>query len=137
MNQSTIPHKAVWISLLLLLCCVLPVLAHQEASPQSVPPLARVTLSGNVQAAFAGPIKKVAPVYPAEAKAARVEGTVVLDVVIGIDGSVQSVRAKSGPELLVPAAIEAAKQWEYAPSTFNGKAVEVEYDVTMGFRFGQ
>lgn len=136
MHQNSIPHHTVWVALLLVFCCVLTVLAHQEASPQLVSP-ARVTLSGNVQATKLVPIKSVPPTYPPEARAARVEGTVVLDVVIGVDGSVQSVRARSGPDLLVPAAIEAAKQWKYSSSTFNGQVVEVELDVNMTFRLGR
>lgn len=84
------------------------------------------------------PLKKVHPVYPPIAKAAHVEGTVVLDVLVGKDGSVESVTAVGGPPLLQQSAIEAVKQWKYPPSMVNGEAVEfkVEPKVKILFTLG-
>jgi protein TonB len=58
---------------------------------------------------------KVDPLYPAMARQARISGDVRLLIQIGTDGHVQHVQVISGHPLLVPAALEAVKQWVYAP----------------------
>ena len=78
-------------------------------------------------------VKKVAPVYPLEAKIVRLEGTVVLRTVIDKTGEVSSVNALSGPPLLESAAVEAVKQWQYRPFSMNGQPVEVETTVEVVF----
>jgi TonB family protein len=77
---------------------------------------------------------RVEPAYPAEAKQQRVEGTVKIHQVIGADGNVQSERLLSGPPLLAPAAMEAAKYWRYLPALLNGQPVETELDIEIDFR---
>lgn len=77
--------------------------------------------------------KTVAPVYPPLARAARVQGTVVLAVLIGKDGSIESLTLVSGHPMLVPAAIDAVKQWKYKPYLLNGKAVKAETEVSVNF----
>ena len=73
------------------------------------------------------------PVYPEDAKAAGIEGIVVLDVVIGENGSVIEARViRSIPEL-DQAAIDAVLQWQYEPTLLNGEPVEVECNVTINF----
>ena len=75
----------------------------------------------------------VNPVYPEDAKAAGIEGIVVLDVVIGENGSVIEARViRSIPEL-DQAAIDAVLQWQYEPTLLNGEPVEVEMNVTINF----
>jgi len=62
-------------------------------------------------------IKRVEPVYPPLARQARISGIVRLTVVIAIDGSVKQMNVVSGHPLLVPAALEAVRQWTFqAPS---------------------
>jgi protein TonB len=79
-------------------------------------------------------ISKVAPIYPEKAKAATVQGTVVLSAVIGKDGAVQNVKVvSSGSPLLDQAAIDAVKQWKYRPYILNGNAVEVDTTMTINF----
>jgi TonB family protein len=79
---------------------------------------------------------KVAPVYPETARAAGVQGTVLLDAVIAPDGSVKRVRPVSGPELLVESATEAVRAWKFEPyvDLSSGKAVEVETTIAVEFR---
>jgi TonB family protein len=77
--------------------------------------------------------QRLAPVYPPIAKAARVQGTVVLQVLIGKDGSVQQIGVLSGPPLLQQAAIDAVRQWVYKPYRVKGKAVLVETTVNVIF----
>lgn len=77
------------------------------------------------------------PAYPSIAKAARSQGTVRLEAVIGTDGSVRDLRVVSGPPLLVTAAVDAVKQWRYQPTMLNGSAVEVLTDIDINFTLGQ
>ena len=79
-------------------------------------------------------LSRVDPVYPEDAKAEHVEGTVKLHVVIGADGSVESVAPIGGPALLIPAAANAVQQWRYTESTIGGQPVEAEEDITITFR---
>jgi len=76
----------------------------------------------------------VEPVYPPEARQARLEGTVKLHVVVGANGEIQSFRTVSGPESLAQAAMIAVREWRYRPTLLNGKAVERQEDVTFVFR---
>jgi TonB family protein len=79
-------------------------------------------------------IHKVDPVYPDAARAANVQGVVVLDAVIGIDGAVVALHSISGPEQLATAAMDAVKWWRFQPYRLNGKPVEVETTITLDFR---
>ncbi|HYP29183.1 MAG TPA: energy transducer TonB [Blastocatellia bacterium] len=74
------------------------------------------------------------PAYPALARQIRLEGAVAVEVVISPEGRVESWRAISGPPLLVPAAVEAARQWRFAPTLLNGTAVRVTGIITFVFR---
>jgi TonB family protein len=76
----------------------------------------------------------VEPVYPPDARQARLEGTVKLHVVVGANGEIQSFRTVSGPESLAQAAMIAVREWRYRPTLLNGKAVETQEDVTFVFR---
>ena len=96
----------------------------------AAPPL-RIRLGGNVQAAKS--IRKIAPIYPNEARKAGIEGAVVLHVLIGIDGTPKEVTHVSGDPLLSVAAIEAVRQWQYQPTLLNGTPVEVDTTVTVTF----
>ena len=79
-------------------------------------------------------IVKVNPEYPSVARAARVQGEVVMHATIGTDGTVQSLRVVRGSPLLVNAAMEAVKKWRYQPYMLDGKAVEGETDITITFK---
>jgi protein TonB len=65
-------------------------------------------------------VKLVPPIYPKMASLARVGGTVVLEAVVTVDGTVAEIRIVSGHPLLVDAAIAAVKQWQYEPTLLNG-----------------
>src|SRR5450759_3788905 len=60
-------------------------------------------------------IYKVPPAYPPVAREARVQGTVVLQAVIGKDGTIQDLSVISGHPMLIQAALDAVKQWRYKP----------------------
>ena len=72
--------------------------------------------------------------YPAVARAARIQGTVVLSAVIAKDGTVENLSLLSGHPLLVPAAMDAVKQWRYRPYTLNGQPVEVMTQIHVNFQ---
>ena len=77
---------------------------------------------------------KVDPVYPEAARETNAKGLVVLDAVIGPDGTVRDLRPVSGPDVLEPAALEAVRWWRFEPYRLNGKPVEVETTVAVEFQ---
>jgi protein TonB len=78
-------------------------------------------------------IRKVQPNYPPLARSARIQGNVLLAAVISKDGSIEGLHVISGHPMLVPAALDAVKQWKYKPYLLNGDAVEVETQITVIF----
>jgi TonB family protein len=97
---------------------------------EAVPP-ERIQVSGSAQSALLEEQVKV--VYPPLAKQARVQGSVVLSVIIAEDGAVKQVQLVSGHPLLAPAAMDAVKKWVYRPTIVNGKRVEVITVVEVDF----
>ena len=77
----------------------------------------------------------VNPVYPAEARAQKLQGPVVLQAVIGKDGSVQDLKLVRGYFVLGKAAIAAVKQWRFRPSAINGNPVEAHTVITVNFTY--
>ncbi|MDX2044517.1 MAG: energy transducer TonB [Acidobacteriota bacterium] len=71
-------------------------------------------------------IKKPAPTYPPIAKAAKATGAVQVQITISEEGKVIDATAISGHPLLRDAAVEAARQWEFKPTTLSGQAVKVQ-----------
>ena len=78
-------------------------------------------------------VKVVKPVYPPEAKAKGIQGTVKLQALIGRDGAVKELKVLGGPEELVPPSVEAVKQWVYEPTLRDGEPVEVITDIDVNF----
>jgi protein TonB len=76
---------------------------------------------------------KVEPKYPPIARGARAQGQVVLSAIISKPGKIEDLALLSGHPLLVPAAIEAVKQWRYRPYLLNDGAVEVVATITVTF----
>ena len=74
------------------------------------------------------------PVYPEAAKAQHVEGDVLLDAVVDVNGRVTEAKAVSGPPLLQQAAVDALRQWKYRAATIQGKPVPMHLSVTIRFR---
>ena len=101
------------------------------APPPPEPAIQKVRVSsGAVQAML---LQQAKPQYPTPARLAHVEGSVVLQALIGKDGAVQNLRVSSGHPLLVGAAIDAVKQWRYRPYYLNGEPVEVETQIVVNF----
>lgn len=99
------------------------------------PKLSRVDISAGVAVGMLE--KKVQPVYPQDAKDARVSGTVVLKATIGRDGNVHDLSVVSGPwPSLIASAMQAVSQWHYRSYMLNGEPVEVETTINVIFSLG-
>jgi protein TonB len=105
-----------------------------QSAPVAVPKIAtpkRVPVSSGVVSGLL--IRKVQPTYPPLAKQARISGAVVLQAVIGKDGSIENLKAVSGHPMLIQSALDAVRQWKYKPYILNGEPVEVDTQVTVNF----
>jgi protein TonB len=78
-------------------------------------------------------IRKVQPTYPPLARSARIQGTVVLQAVISKQGMIENLSVVTGHPMLVPAALDAVRQWRYRPYILNNEPVEVETQITVNF----
>ena len=78
-------------------------------------------------------IHKVQPVYPMPARVNHIQGTVLLNAIIGKDGRIAELTPVSGPPELIPAAIGAVQQWRYKPYLFNGDPIQVKTQITVIF----
>jgi protein TonB len=101
-------------------------------APLPAPPPVPVRVGGQVRPPEK--LRDVAPVYPAIAQAARVQGVVIVEATIGIDGRVQHARILRSVPLLDVAALAAVQQWTYTPTTLNGVPVPVIMTVTVRFQ---
>ena len=75
----------------------------------------------------------VQPLYPEMARLARAEGRVILQIVVGRDGSVEEVTVVDSHPLFVQAAIEAVRKWRYSPAIRNGHPVRVYLTIRVVF----
>jgi TonB family protein len=87
--------------------------------------------------ANSNPVKKAVPVYPSTAKLQGIQGTVILNGIIGTDGRFQRLQVLTGPPMLQQPALDAVRQWAYEPYLLNGQAIEVETDVNVVFVLGR
>jgi len=78
----------------------------------------------------------IQPVYPAIARAAHIQGTVVVQAIISEHGTIENLRVISGPPLLQSAATEAIQRARYRPFTLNGNPVAVETTISVVFTLG-
>lgn len=76
---------------------------------------------------------RVDPDYPAAARSRKLQGVIVLDVVVGRDGSVVSVHPLNGPEVLAQSAMDALRWWRFEPYRVDGQPVVVETTVAVEF----
>jgi protein TonB len=77
--------------------------------------------------------KDVRPMYTPEALSAKVQGVVILEVVVGPEGRVDQVRVLRSIPLLDQSAVDAVKEWEFTPTLLNGMPVPVQMTVTVNF----
>jgi protein TonB len=89
--------------------------------------------TGVLQGMLIAPIR---PVYPAIAKAAHVEGSVIVEAIISRTGTIETLRVVSGPPMLREAALDAIRAARYQPYRLNGEPTEVQTRITVNFRMG-
>lgn len=79
-------------------------------------------------------VKRVQPLYPAQAMQMRLEGVVELQANISKTGNITGIKQLSGQSLLGRAAMDAVQQWKYKPYFLNGEPVEVQTQITVNFK---
>lgn len=100
-----------------------------DSAPSSIEP---VTLP---ESAVRGLLAQASdPQYPEAAKASGLQGSVVLQVLIGADGAVQGAKFMQGSFVFARAAIDAVRQWRFKPYSMNGRAVSVQTVITLNFK---
>jgi TonB family protein len=109
---------------------MMPVSAPQPAIQQFSEPVAV-----SEEAARALLVYIVNPVYPPEALAQKLHGPVVLQAVIGRDGSVEDLKIVRGYFILGRAALAAVKQWRFQPYSLNGHAAATQTVITINFSY--
>jgi TonB family protein len=110
--------------------------AEPEPAPRSQTEMPRrITVGGAVQQAMLVTAPRAE--YPPLARQARIQGTVQLNVIIGVDGRVTSITLLSGHPMLVQAATDAVREFVYKPTTLNGVAVEVATRVDISFTLSE
>jgi protein TonB len=111
--------------------------ARGIAAPTRVAPT--VTFDPGVPVRIGGDIKEptkirdVRPVYPAEAKEARVQGIVIIEATIDETGAVGDTNVLRSVPMLDEAALDAVRQWVFTPTVLNGVPVSVIMTVTVKF----
>lgn len=101
----------------------------------AAPPGGRAPVSGGIINSKV--ISRVEPTYPPIAKAARAQGTVVVQITVDEDGKVISAHAVSGHPLLRHAAVSAVREWRFSPTLLEGQPVKVTGTVTVNFKLGE
>ena len=90
----------------------------------------RVSMSAGTAEVVGQPAK---PGYPMLARQMKVQGSVILQAMIGRDGSIQDLHVVSGPPILATAAQEAVRQWRFKPHYQGSEAVETMANITVNF----
>jgi protein TonB len=105
-----------------------------SAMPKAATPQ-RVRVSQGVSQGLL--IHKVQPSYPPLARQARIQGVVVLQALIGKDGTITNLHVVSGHPMLTNSALEAVKEGRYKPYYLNGEPVEVETTINVNFTLSE
>jgi beta-lactamase regulating signal transducer with metallopeptidase domain len=158
----TLAHVALTAAVLVLAASwaasALPLQATKPAAPAAAVPVAEpAKASAKPEPKL---VHKVNPVYPDDAKAERVQGIFLVNVIIGKDGAIKEAKVAAsaptseglseikeakgkakwtaadvrGDARLAQAALDAVKQWRYEPILMNGKPAEFEATVTINFK---
>jgi TonB family protein len=71
--------------------------------------------------------------YPLLSQHMNVQGSVVLQALIGADGVIENLHVLSGPAILSSAAQQAVREWHFKPYMLNGQPVETKARITVNF----
>jgi protein TonB len=109
--------------------------AQPAVSVAPTRPPGRATLTSGVEAGLL--LAPIQPIYPPIAKAAGVQGSVVVQAVISKQGRTESLQTLSGPPMLRQAALDAISAARYRPYMLDGEPTEVQTTITVVFRLGR
>ncbi|MGH9503968.1 MAG: TonB family protein [Terriglobales bacterium] len=104
---------------------------REEDDPSAAPAAASAQSTGSYL------LERVEPEYPEAARQQRIQGPVVMNVLVGTDGSVRKLTVISGDPQLVNAAADAVRQWRFKPHQLKGKVVEFETRITVNFALAE
>lgn len=137
-------RRVIWIPLLLLVGILGAILwwrwnreweeletglpSHENVSAEPL----RVQVAAEVMQRLL--VHKVEPDYPAAARKAKLQGIIVLDIVVARDGSVVGMRPMNGPDVLARSAMDALRWWKFEPYRMNGEPAVVETTVAVEFK---
>jgi TonB family protein len=115
-----------------------PSRATPSIAADPVPTAAKVTSAASERVEISSDAARlvthsVTPAYPTLARQMRVQGSVILQAVIGRDGQIQALQVVSGPPILAGAAREAVKQWHFKPHLLGAEPVETQAKITVNF----
>ena len=108
-----------------------PLLPHLVEATPSKP----IAVTSDIQSAKL--IHKVIPVYPYLARITRISGTVRLQATVSVEGTIEKLEVISGNPMLVPAAVDAVRQWIYRPTILHNIPVEVIAPIDVIFTLSQ
>ncbi len=132
-NRRGVSQAAVLAAMLVMVLVWPLAAARPAAAPQE--PQQPIRVGGTIKPPVK--TKDVRPIYPDAAKAEGRQGVVIIEALVGADGTVTKTMVVRGVgDDLDAAAIEAVRQWEYTPTTLNGVAVPVIMTVTVNFSLG-
>jgi TonB family protein len=122
---------AIAVGSLVIACatCASALAFHVAISPAAFQP--ENPKSIHVKADVMKIVSQVPPVYPQEAKEAKIQGTIVLAAVIGKEGNPEKLSVVSGPKELQTSALDAVRQWKWQPYLLNGEPIEVETTINV------
>jgi periplasmic protein TonB len=107
-----------------------PATRPETASAVTTNAAERVQMSAGAAEVVSQPVK---PGYPMLARQMRVQGSVILQALIGRDGTIQDLHVLSGPAILADAAQDAVRQWRFKPHYVGSDAVETQAKITVNF----
>ena len=102
-------------------------ISDRQPLPVMAAPVSRGVTQGEL-------VHRVAPVYPVQARAAGISGSVVLEIRVAEDGTVGEIRTLSGDPQLATAALQAVRQWRYEPTLLDGHPIAIDRQVTVVFK---
>ena len=138
-DTDFVDYRRTVLALATAAIIVAGVVVPMESRPSLNGPVTSTSVAVNRRLKVGGsvrPPKKlvdVKPAYPEDARAAKIEGVVILGIVIGEDGSVLDTTVLRSIPALDQAAVDAVSQWVFEPTLLNGEPVEIEMSVTVNF----
>ena len=109
------------------LICASAVAMHLQANPQPAPVVPADALSGSI-------ISRVNPVYPKDARAKHIQGTVVVKARIGKDGHIADAEAIKGPPELRQSAVDSVRTWVFKPYVIKGQPTAVDTTIQVNYQ---